>query len=277
MASYAKNAQEFAPFRERNIPYVVNFSTTRTASTKLINIFDSAAKVLDINIYCYKSHPSYYQSEKLNYSMINNNMIIVLSYRELLPQISSFIRTAALQKRQIFSEKIFIYAINYIISELKKEKLILNQALRNKCSLYITSYDYLTNNSPEILIQDAAKILAKLSGINSYESKVRNFINNSSLFNGLVRDKGLTKQAAREIQKQYGTYDSSIYDKRTFIHGEHIADENSQWFSEFLSSNITIDHLEYINLINKKNMSKLLRLVRSKRDAKEISYLKHLY
>ncbi len=252
-------------------PKVINFSTPRSGSTKLLNLFHATGDLLDLSMVMVKSHPGSYNTCDLDFSTIDQRTIIICSQRKILEQVASFTRTI-LNKHKSFSDYIFVYSINYIITQKIWEIKILEKALTNSVNVYFIDYSYLIKSSAIDLIRNIACFYIKALGLNLTESNLSRLLNDTMRIEGLTDEYGLSFKSARKIQSQFEK-DFKKFDHKTQIHGQHILDLGDNWLEDFLSRREIQGYLYYANLIDKKHQLKLKNLLLKKRKAISISYL----
>ncbi len=256
-----------------DINSLINFSTQRTGSTKLLNLFEAACYILGLTVFISKSHPNSYKDIDLDFSMINDKMIILCSQRNILEQVKSYIRVFSNSNQSLNTN--LIRTINLIVKHKREERLILNKALCNGVSFCLADYNYLTKYPPNKLLRDAVEILGKSFKINSYKSIFSEFCKDKPRFNKLIAERGLTTQSAINIQKNLGE-DFSLADLKTSIHGNHINTENCKSNNNFFQKELVIEQKHYSEMIYEKHISKLLKLAREKKAQGKITYWKYL-
>ena len=260
----------FVPWVDKSLPYIINFSPYRSGSTKLSNIFDAASKILGMKVFCYKSHPSFYPDLDINFSMVNNKMIIISSHRNILERTASYIRTKEDKNTKNFCDHIFVKSLDFCLSELKLEQLILESALRNQTNFYLVSYEYLVKTSPQKLLTDAVQFMSKVFNIDDYKTRLDSFVKDKKKLEDLVNEHGLTISAAKSFQNRFDG-DFSLFDSKTLIHGNHISDDNNQFYKMFFSNKTVMYYIPFGEVIDNKNLRKLIEIARNKIDLHSIS------
>lgn len=203
-------------------PLILCFSTMRSGSTKLLNIFRAASEALSIDIFEAKTHSLGYDISNLNCDKVGHRLILISPRRRLLDQAISLARTSSWDKLDKFPEKFIPLILNRAIEERHAEMRILEKCLVKGISFFSCDYSYLTLSSPKELLITASNFLSiALQGSALSEKQKASIVKQMShLSYKYALDMGRASEIS-SFKKNFGEIDGF-----THIHGNHIQRQN---------------------------------------------------
>ncbi len=253
--------KDFFDNYEDNLTLLTSFSTRRSGSTKLFNLFRASALLLELKTYEIKIHPNSITPELINELCKKKIDILLLSQRSLNEQIVSFSRVFNIKNKFNKTNKIYEYAKQKIIEEREQEFCILRKIIPKAVNICLARYEYINNINIKNQLVDCCRILYNVLDLDLSLDNIKHLINSNNILEKLDYKYGLTKKSAIRIQSKYiGNF--LDFDSFSQIHGGHISGEEDYFDQELLS---IVSQDEYdseakdIDRIYKSNISNLLK------------------
>ena len=207
---------------DRSKPLILCFSTMRSGSTKLLNVFRAASEALEIDVLELKMHSLGYDIANLDCNNVGRDLILVSSRRKLLDQAISLARTSSWNKNKEFPKKFIPLFVNKVIEERVAEIRVLEKCLVGGVSFFSCDYSCLDLASSEELILLASNFIsAALNGTNLSEVQKAIAVEKASILSSKY---ALDLGKALEISTTIKNFEE--IDDFTHIHGDHISRQN---------------------------------------------------
>ncbi len=199
----------------------MSFSTRRSGSTKLFNLFRASADLIDLKRYELKTHPYSYSINDIDLSGISKKIIVLISQRELISQAYSFDRVINNEGYEGKLSSSYIKSISEVLKERKAELEILKKTMIGKINVFYTNYKYITTKEVAEQLQTCLMFIGKCFDLTISKQQICNLLSGESIVQNLIIKYGLTKESACNIQQRLNN-DFSLRDNYTQLHGNHI-------------------------------------------------------